>query len=653
MAGVPNPTLHDAFIGLPVQVASGMLTGWIVAQVALFAMVMLAAWPLAQLSLSVAVPYATYLIADQLLGASGVVAVVFAGMTLNWAGPGRLSPGAWTNLREVWDLLAHWAGALIFVLASLLIPRLMADARPFDLFLVLVVVVAATVARMLMLWVLLPLLARLRLSPKVDQPYRVAILWGGLRGAVTLALALAVTENLRVPVDIRREVGILATGFTLFTLFMQGTTLRLLIRKLGLAKLAPLDVALSRQVIAVALQNVREEVSESVKEHGLSRDIARAEAKSFATRLDQAVELADASSDIGEKDRITLGLLALAGRERDLVLEAFREQEISPGRAQQMLTDADRLMEGTRAGGRTGYRRAARRALGRGRLHRLGVWMNNRLRVPWLLALLTAHRFEILENQRILLKDLHGYIDSKIRRIHGRRVADLLHRLLTQREEEVEQALDALRLQYPGYAEEMERRFIRRLALRLEEREYDTLLEDGLIGRELHMTLRQSLSGARRRLNRRPRLDLAVQKSAMLRQMPALAGLDAAQLRMVQKRVATVYAQPGDVLIRKGDPARHVFFIASGAVEVEFAGQVERLGRGEMFGQLGILTHRPRRAQVTAITHCTLLTLDEARFLDLLSRDETLREAVEKSTARRGLMEAAARLGPAEAAPVR
>lgn len=653
MAGVPNPTLHDAFIGLPVQVASGMLTGWIVAQVALFAMVMLAAWPLAQLSLSVAVPYATYLIADQLLGASGVVAVVFAGMTLNWAGPGRMSPGAWTNLREVWDLLAHWAGALIFVLASLLIPRLMADARLFDLFLVLVVVVAATVARMLMLWVLLPLLARLRLSPQVDQPYRVAILWGGLRGAVTLALALAVTENLRVPVDVRREVGILATGFTLFTLFGQGTTLRLLIRRLGLAKLAPLDVALSRQVIAVALQNVREGVAESVKEHGLSRDIARAEAKSFATRLDQAVELADESSDIGEKDRITLGLLALAGRERDLVLEAFREQEITPGRAQQMLTDADRLMEGTRAGGRTGYRRAARRALGRGRLHRVAVWLNNRLRISWLLALLTAHRFEILENQRILLKDLHGYIDSKIRRIHGRRVADLLHRLLTQREEEVDQALDALRLQYPGYAEEMERRFIRRLALRLEEREYDTLLEDGLIGRELHMTLRQSLGGARRRLNRRPRLDLAVQKSAMLRQMPALAGLDAAQLRMVQKRVATVYAQPGDVLIRKGDPARHVFFIASGAVEVEFASQVERLGRGEMFGQLGILTRRPRRAQVTAITHCTLLTLDEARFLDLLSRDATLREAVEKSTARRGLMEAAARVPPPEPALVR
>jgi CPA1 family monovalent cation:H+ antiporter len=129
----------------------------------------------------------------------------------------------------------------------------------------------------------------------------------------------------------------------------------------------------------------------------------------------------------------------------------------------------------------------------------------------------------------------------------------------------------------------------------------------------------------------------------MLRQLPALAGLDAAQLRMVQRRISTVYVPPGEVLIRLGDPARHVFFIASGAVEVEFAGQRQRLGRGELFGQLGILTRRPRRAQVTALTHCTLLRLDETRFLDLLARNDTLRQAVAESTKRRGLLDPVAR----------
>lgn len=639
MAGVPNPTLRDALVGVPMIIFAGVLTGWVIGRLALRLMRMLAAWPLAQLSLSVAVPYATYVVADELLHASGVVAVVVAGMTLNWLGPGRLAPTVWAQLRDVWDLLAHWAGALIFVMASLLIPRLLGDARPWDFLLILVVICAATMARVVVLWGVLPLLSRWKLSPLVERPYRIAILWGGLRGAVTLALALAVTENWRVPADIRRELGIVATGYTLYTLFVQGSTLRRVIRALGLTRLAPLDLALSRQAVAVALQTVREEVADSVKDHDLTRDIVRTEAKGFATRLDQAVALADNDEAIRQKDRVPLGLLAMTGRERDMVLAAFHDQELSPAEAERMLAETDRLQEATRSGGRAGYLQAARRVLRATRAERLAIKLHNRLRISRPLATLVASRFEMLLSQRRILDDLHLYIDSRIRRIHGRRVGELLHQILATRQEANALALDALRLQYPGYAEELERRFIRRLALRLEEREYDLLLEDGLIGREIHTALHQSLGDQRRRVNQRPPLDLTMQKAEMLRQLPALAGLDAAQLRMVQRRIATVYTQPGDLLIRKGDPARHVFFIASGAVEVEFAGQVQRLGRGEMFGQLGILTHRPRRARAVAITHCTLLRLDEVRFLDLLAKDETLRHAVEDSTRRRKLLE--------------
>ena len=218
MLGVPNPTLRDALVGSPTLVFGGIGIGWVFARVCIALFALMSRYPLAQVSLSVALPYITYLVADQILGVSDVIAVVMAGMTLNYLGPGRLSPGNWTNLREVWDVLAHWAGALIFLLAAFLVPRLLGDVQLRDLALIGVVIMAATAARLFMLYLVLPLLTALKLSPRVDRPYRVAILWGGLHGAVTLALALAVTENLRVPVSIKREVGILATGFTLYTL---------------------------------------------------------------------------------------------------------------------------------------------------------------------------------------------------------------------------------------------------------------------------------------------------------------------------------------------------------------------------------------------------------------------------------------------------
>ncbi|MDO5622298.1 MAG: cation:proton antiporter [Paracoccus sp. (in: a-proteobacteria)] len=636
MLGVPNPTLRDALVDFPVLIFGGLAIGWLLALAWLWVLRRLDAYPLAQVSLSVALPYITYLVADRVMGVSGVIAVVMSGMVLNYLGPSRLSPTNLTNLREIWDLLAHWAGALIFLLAALLVPRLLGDMGLSDLLLVGVVVLAAVAARLFMLYGVLPALTALHLSPRVDPPYRVAILWGGLRGAVTLALALAVTENLRVPADIKREVGILATGFTLFTLLVQGTTLRWIISMLGLDRLAPLDRALSNQVIAVALQNVREEMSEAARDHQLPRDIARSEAKQFAERLDSAIETAEAA-DIPDRDRITLGLIALAGRERDMILDAFREQVISPRLAEQMLSDADRLIERTRSGGRNEYRAAGRMNIAKGRAFGLATWLHNRLRLSGMLAQRIADRFEILLHQRLILGDLHRYIDGKIRRIHGTRVSELLHELLKRREDEAQSALEALRLQYPGYAEKLERRFLQRTSLRMEEREYDVLFKDGLIGRELLTTLKQDLSQRRTRTELRPTLDLAVQKDVLVGQFPLFNDMDEDSRRKLSAALKTRYVQPGEVVIHKGDVPRQVFFIASGAFEVEAAGQKHKLGRGDIFGWLSILSRQKLRHQITAISHSTLLVLDESRFRRLLARNENLRNIMREKATTRGI----------------
>ncbi len=634
MAGVPNPTLADILRELPVLVLGGAAIGWVVGRLGVGLLIILDTHPVAQITLSLALPYGAYLGAELIHG-SGVIAVVMAAMTLNLLGPGRLSPAAWTYLREVWDLLAHWAGSLIFVLAALLIPRMMGQIRLADLGLILVVALAAIFARAIILFIVLPVLTGLKLSPRVERPYRLAILWGGLRGAVTLSLALAVTENFRVPLDIKREIGILATGFTLFTLLVQGTTLRLVIRRLGLDKLSALDRALANQVIAVALQNVREEVAETARDREMTHEIVRAEAKRFAARLDAAVERAD-TDDVRETDRIRLGLIALAGRERDLVIEAFRDRVISPTLAQKMITGADELIEATRAGGRSGYRAGGRRGRSFGWWSSVALWLFNHLGMSGPLARVTSERFELLLNQRFILRDLHPFIDRKIRRLHGKRVADLLHELLSRRADEIETALAGLRLTFPAFADEMERRYLRRTALRIEEREYDTLRQDGLIGTEAHLALRQALAAMRSSADLRPALDLKIQTPDMLARMPAFADLDEDARRSLARAVRPVFAAPGAVLMRKGDRPRRVLFIASGAVETEQAGHIHRLGRGEMVGQLSLLSGGLQRAEVRAISHSAFLELDGERFRRLLTRHPALREAVADSARRRG-----------------
>lgn len=638
-----QPEIGTALLRFPGLILGGAVTGWVVARLAMAVIGRIGGWPLAQISISIALPYAAFLAADQLLHASGVVAVVAAGMTLNYLAAGRMSPPAAERMRDAWDLLAYWAGSLIFVMAALLIPRLMRDMQLADLGLVLVTAAAAFLARALILFGLLPLLTKLRLSPRVERPYRIAILWGGLRGAVTLALALAVTESFGVPTEVKRQVGIVATGFTLFTLLVQGTTLRWVIARLGLDKLSRLDRALGDQVVAVALQSVRESVADTTKTLSLTPAIQRDEAVRYGERLAKAVERADEAQDILDRDRVTLGLIALAGQEREVILAAFRDEILPAHLADRLIADADRLIEATRLDGRHGYRTAARAALRPDRRMPLAEMLHNRLRWGRFLSRLSGDRFEMLIARLQVLHQMHGFVEGRIVRIHGRRVAALLHDLVDQRITETGKELEALRLQFPGHAEELERRLIRRIALQEEVKEYQALTEDGLIGPELRTSLLGDLDRRRRALAERPRLDLALQKTDIVAAFPLFADMAPEARAKLAKALRTVYAPPGKVLFRKEDVPAEVYFIASGAVEVlrpgskSLVGQRVLLGRGEMFGQLSILTRTPRRARITTVTHCTFLTLDEERFIELLGRHPALAEAVQRNATSRGV----------------
>ncbi|MET3600444.1 cation:proton antiporter [Martelella mangrovi] len=633
---VANPEIGPTLLTFPWIAGVGGLIGIAFGRIGVEVIARMPDFPRGQLSVSMAVPPLTFLLAEQ-LSASGVIAVVAAGLTINLHMTARFTPALNLQMRATWDLIAHWAGSLIFILAAILIPKLLSEFVLYDVLLIGIVVVAALAARALILFGVLPVLTHFRLSPQMERPYSVAILWGGLRGAVTLALALAVTENRFVPPDVKHQVGLIATGFTLFTLIVQGTTLRWIIRKLRLDQLSPLDVALSNQVIAVALQSVRERVAETARDLGLTREIVRDEAKQFAERVDDAVSKTDATEQLQDRDRVTLGLVALAAHERDTVLDEYRNQVISADLAERLVIGADRIIEATRTGGRAGYRTAARQTYVTGLRFRVATLLHNYLGITRPLARIVEDRFDVLVFYGMVLPRLALFIDDRIRRIHGRRIADLLHELLNRRLDEARQELESLRLQFPGYAEALERRLIRRTTLQLEEGEYEALVEDGLIGPELRSTLGADIDRRRARLKGRPVLDLRQQKSVTIDGFAAFADFSEKERKLLGKKVRIVYAAPGQQILRKESSAREVWFIAAGTVNVVTDGVKIRLTEGDLFGQFAVLARWRRSIQVTAVTDCTLLTLDEHTFRTLIAREGTFRSAVIESAAARGV----------------
>ncbi len=97
--------------------------------------------PLAEATLTLALAYLSYIVADRLLHVSGVVATLTAGMTVSALGRTRIDPRNWSYLAGVWTQVAFWAHSLVFLLASMVVPKLLVDLKVHDLVLIAALIV--------------------------------------------------------------------------------------------------------------------------------------------------------------------------------------------------------------------------------------------------------------------------------------------------------------------------------------------------------------------------------------------------------------------------------------------------------------------------------------------------------------------------------
>jgi len=592
---------------------------------------------LAEATLTLAFAYLVFIAAERLFHVSGVVAVLVSGLTVSALGPSRIAPENWSFLVDLWEQIAFWARSLIFVLASILVPRLLVDIGFRDAFLLAAVIAAAFGARVLALFILVPPLEHFGLTQRIDAPYKLAIIWGGLRGALTLVLALAVTENRALPPDIQRFVAVLATGFVLFTLFVNGTTLRLVIGLLGLDRLSPRDAALRDQILALSYGEAREAAREIAHTHALSQSAVERVIAPYEARIAAANAEAATPGNLTERDRLAIALVALGNQERVLVLDMLGHRVASPSAVQVLLGNADAITEAVRSEGRPGYRRASEAALAFPAGFRIAYFLYRRFGIVRPLADRLADRVEILLIMRVVIERLRPFNNHQIRSLFGERIAGVTGDIIARRRDAVASALDALRRQYPDFAAELEARFLRQSTLRQEMSRYQSLFDEGLIAHEVYGDLKRNVLDARV-AEQRPRLDIGLDTHQLVERLDILAGLDETQLDRVCQLLRPRFAVPNDHIIRKGERGDAVYFIASGAVEVVLPERRVRLGSGEFFGELALLSGRPRQADVVALTYCQLLVLRRTDFESFMAASPEARATINRvAEARRAM----------------
>ncbi|WP_417693404.1 cation:proton antiporter [Roseibium sp.] len=630
----------DAILAFFRAFSGGILAGIIIGRLFVFLLPLLRGMRLAQVTLSLALPYLLYVLADQVADVSAVVAVVMAGIIFNLYGPSRISPENWTFLQDIWEQIAYWASSLIFILAAILIPRLVQGFQPIDILLLVVLVLSALAARAVVIFGLMPLLTIMRIGQVVDTKFKVVMLWGGMRGAITLVLALSVSEHLLLEDGVSEFVTKLATGFVLFTLLVYGPSLKPLIKVLKLDQLTARDQALTNQFLALALSDVRQELAQTARAYHISPQVARQVTKEYEARIEEVRDRTTSIDDLKDKERVTLGLIALSEHERELVLQHFREKTISSRGVSLHLAEASRISDLTRQEGRPGYNRAVRSPLKFGVRFRIAQFLHRTLRIQSMLAMLIADRFEYLIVSNIIAEELVGFNQRRVRPLIGERVGDILNDTLSARRDEVKRAIDALRLQYPDYADAQERLFLRRTGIRIEETAYHEAHAHTLIGSEVFSRLKDEIQDAQRQTSLRPRLDLGLKTDDLISQHGLFSDLPPDRRQQVAKLMKPRFATPGEKLIGKGDRGDAAYFISSGAVEVRAPNGDFRLGRGDMFGEIALITGKPRTADVVALGYCQLLVLTAADYRRLVETAPDIKAHMDDLSSRRETMNA-------------
>lgn len=179
-----------------------------------------------EITLTTVVAYGAFLLARH-LHLSGVIATVVAGLVIgNVAAKKGMSPRTLTALRAFWEYAAFVMNSVVFLLIGLEV-RLGSVIRDWKI--VLIAIAAIFIGRALSVYTLVPLSNRF--SRRLPTAWQHVLVWGGLRGALSLALALSLANTFAF----RGEILNLTFGVVVFSILAQGLTIKPFLRALRIS----------------------------------------------------------------------------------------------------------------------------------------------------------------------------------------------------------------------------------------------------------------------------------------------------------------------------------------------------------------------------------------------------------------------------------
>ncbi len=295
---------------------------------------------LIETTLTTVLAYGAYLLAEH-FHVSGVLAVVMAGLINGNIGPKTMSPTSRIVIFNFWEYVAFLANSFVFLLIGMnvQINELLANLNP-----IIIAIFAVLVARAIAVYGLSSVLNVFHHAPPTAHQH--VLFWGGLRGAVSLALALSLAQY---HFSFERQLLAMTFGVVLFTIIIQGTTIPVVLRGLGLTRRSQLSLEYERlQGQLLALRAAKQHLERLYTEGALIPQAWHAVSSEIDEReqevIDRIEELLTAHPELHEHI-VHLARIEALRAQRAALLTFLQEGLLSEEIAHELIAAVDAQME--------------------------------------------------------------------------------------------------------------------------------------------------------------------------------------------------------------------------------------------------------------------------------------------------------------------
>ncbi len=581
--------------------------------------------------MSIVLAYSSFAIAEHIFHVSGVMAVVSAAVALGILGVSRIPQNERETVDETWDVIALVCNSLLFLLVgvSLDLAKLYSHLDS-----ILVAIVLVLLARAAGIYSMVPATTKLFKLPHVSMGERHIMWWGGLKGGLAIAIVLS------IPVDMpgRESILYITLGVVLFSLLVNASTIRPLMKKLGFDKFTNEEVAELKHGL-IQSQQYAENILGSFHDADL---ISRSTLQLIQKKTQQVFNLEEgASNSAVEKRHVYITALRIEMQELKYLYDiGFLQYYTYLNIKNSLISDRESLS--------VEKDEEDNKDVKPNPFVRLETALIRQLREhDWAAGFMA--RYQYLRFSQSLQRDIAGIlicekVIEQLKTIDDfeenvkQEVIDKYKKLSTRRKSRLEKVA----ADFPEFYLRFETRLFAKVALVAAEYFIEEAEHDGEIGSKVFTNIERRIHEAINALQ--PISDPApkLKPHELIGMVPLLNGLSNDLLERISKHAKAMTFLAGDLVIGEGEKGDSLYIITHGLVSVfKNSHEDEPIAEfrdGDFFGEMALLEAQVRTANVKALKPTTLLRLTRKDVLSLAENETELKERLEQiSSARKSI----------------